>query len=38
MCNYRVIAYETPVFNELKHGKKIHTPRFHTNVISIKMV
>ena len=25
MSNYRVMAYENPVFKELKHGKKLRT-------------
>ena len=31
-----MIAYENPVFKELKHGKKICTRRFHTNAKSFK--
>ena len=38
MSNNRLIAYENPVFNKFKHGKKIHISRFRTNVNSIKMV
>ena len=36
MSNYRVIAYENPDFKELKHGTKISTPRFRTNVNSVE--
>ena len=33
-----MIAYENPVFKELKHGEKIRTPRFRTNIYSVKKV
>ena len=33
-----MIAYENPVFKELKHGKNIRTPWFGTNVNSFKTV
>ena len=33
-----MIAYENPVFKELKPGKKIRTSRFGTNVNFVKTV
>ena len=33
-----MVAYENTVIKELKHGMKIRTPRFRTNVNSVKTV